>query len=320
MTSTPSDPAIVTGSAPVSPAVAAIAESGGASTDTDAASSCQLEALLKVSSMLAVQQDFASLLDALATLLHEVVAYDFIVLLLYDSDAGEAWVYYPGFCADRIVKADTYPFVHGPSFDVWRTQRPLVKSIEDMEREYPAITPKRRSQKVASTCTVPLTTVHRRLGALEFASSQEGTYSSPRVVSFIQLVSAQVATAVDNALNYERARSSEASLARERDHLKTLLQVTNTVVSKLNVTELMHEIGTQISRVLGAEFSGLLLYDRHADQLRWEATHCPGGRSLIQPGRIVSRSGTVIGRAFWSGSPRLVSLQEMDALAPAMTW
>lgn len=286
-----------------------------ASIDAGAASSCQLEALLNVSRTITGHQDFASLLDALSTLLHEVVEYDFLVLLLYDADMGEAWVYYPGSCEEQVSKAVTYPFIDGPSFGVWNTQQPAVKSIDDFDREYPKIAVKRRRQNVQSTCTVPLTTVHRRLGALEFASSKVDAYSDQKVVRFMQLIAAQVSTAVDNALIYDRVKASEDSLARERDHLQTLLDVTSTVVSKLDATELIYEIANQIKRVLGAEFCGLVLHDRSENQLVWEVVHFPHGSGLVQPARVASMSGPVVARTFLDRRTRMVSRQEMEALS-----
>jgi formate hydrogenlyase transcriptional activator len=279
------------------------------------ADSSQLEALLDVSRTIAAHQDFGSLLNSLAVLLHEVVEYDFLVLLLYDADRGEAWVYYPGACEEQVSKVEAYPFVDGPSYWVWKNQQPAVKSIDDFDRDYPKIAPKRRRQKVQSTCTVPLTTVQRRLGALEFASSKVDAYANPQDVRFIQLVAAQVATAVDNALIYARVKASEDSLARERDHLRTLLEVTNAAVSRLDTSELMEEVSGQIERVLGAEFCGLVLHDLAENQLRWEVVHFPYGNSPIKSGRLGSLNGSVVARAFMERAPRVVSHQEMVELS-----
>jgi formate hydrogenlyase transcriptional activator len=280
-----------------------------------AADSCRLEALLKVSRIIVGQQEFGALLNALSVLLHEVVEYDFLVLLLYDADVGEAWVYYPGSCEERVTKTDRYPFVDGPSYLVWKNQKIAVKSIEDFDSDYPRIAPKRRSQNVQSSCTVPLTTVHRQLGALEFASSKPEAYSDPEDVRFIQLVAAQVATAVDNALVYDRVRASEKSLAHERDHLQTLLEVTNAAASKLDTAELIQEISKQVERVLGAEFCGLVVHDLAENTLRWEVIHFSRRLCPVRTGRVASMSGPVVAQAFLQKTARMVCRQEMEALS-----
>lgn len=280
-----------------------------------AADSCRLEALLNLSRTITGQQEFGALLNALSVMLHEVVEYDFLVLFLYDANIEMAWVYYPGSCQEQITKTDQYPFIDGPSYWVWKNQCVAVKSIEDIDREYPKISTKRRSQNVKSSCTVPLTTVQRQLGALEFASSRPQAYSNPEDLRFIELVAAHVATAVDNALVYDRVRASEKKLAQERDHLRTLLEVTNAAASKLDTAELIKAISKQIERVLGAEFCGLVLHDLAENILRWEVVQAPDSQCPVRAGRLASMSGTVVARAFLQKTSRMVSRQEMETLS-----
>jgi len=74
--------------------------------------------------------------------------------------------------------------------------------------------------------------VHRQrdLGGLHFGSLRKNAYSREDI-EFMQHVARQVAVAVDNALNHEAAQAYEEQLARERDRLRTLLEVNNAVVS-----------------------------------------------------------------------------------------
>lgn len=282
--------------------------------DSDATSSRQLEALLEISRTIACQQEFDALLDALAVSLHEVVEYDYLGILLYDADTGDAMYYYPGAWERRFSRVDGFPFVDGPGLWVWTHQEPAIKNIDDFERDYPNIAHVYRHVNMKSSCTVPLTTVRCRLGALEFLSSKFEAYS-PEDIRFIRLVAAQVATSVDNALVYARIKASEDSLARERDHLQTLLDVTNTAVSQLDTKKLIGEISGQIERVLGAEFCGLVLYDLAENQLRWEVVHFPRGSGLVKAGRLASLSGPVVARAFRNRRPCTVSLREMEELS-----
>ncbi len=278
--------------------------------------SCQLKALLDVSRMIAGHQEFGALLNALAECLHEVVDYNNLDLLLYDATTQEATLYYPGFIDEQFSQKgiDKFPFVDGPGLWVWENQEPAVKNIADYYRDYPKIASLRQDQAMQSSCTVPLTTVHRRLGALEFLSAKIDAYANPKDVRFIQLVAAQVATAVDNTLIYARIKASENNLTRERNHLQTLLEVTNAAVSQLDIAGLIDKISSQIERVLGAEFCGLVLYDLADNLLRWEVVHFPYSDSAIKPGRSVSLSGPVVARAFFSRTSRVVSLEEMKDL------
>ena len=64
-------------------------------------------------------------------------------------------------------------------------------------------------------------------------------------------VARQVAVAVDNALNSEAAAVYEDQLARERDRLRTLLEVNNAVVGCLETRELFQAISASLRRTFG---------------------------------------------------------------------
>ena len=55
---------------------------------------------------------------------------------------------------------------------------------------------------IHSFCALPLTTAHRRLGAMGFGSKISGHYNDSDP-SFLSLVARQVAVAVDNTLAHE---------------------------------------------------------------------------------------------------------------------
>jgi GAF domain-containing protein len=73
-----------------------------------------------------------------------------------------------------------------------------------------------KNRGVRSVCSLPLTTVHRRLGGLAVGSMEADAYSSAEV-SFLSLVANQVALAVDDALNFDASQHAEEALrAREQ--------------------------------------------------------------------------------------------------------
>ena len=90
--------------------------------------------------------------------------------------------------------------------------------VDDLEKDtrFPAAR-NIREYPVRSICSLPLTTAQRRLGTLNLWSDRPGAYVRLDL-EFAQLVAAQIAVAVDNALAYETAQSYEQQLTRERDH------------------------------------------------------------------------------------------------------
>jgi len=66
-------------------------------------------------------------------------------------------------------------------------------------------------------------------------------------LDFMQQVAAQVAVAVDNTLNYEKAEKYRQQVALERDRLQILLEITNALVSELGIRELFPTISSCLS-------------------------------------------------------------------------
>src|SRR5262249_3141024 len=90
---------------------------------------------------------------------------------------------------------------------------------------------------------IPLIAQGRKLGTLGFASKREYAYSDDDKELLCQIAN-QVAIAVDNALNFERARKAEEQAKRQSERLRLLLEINNAVVSNLDLQELLAAIST----------------------------------------------------------------------------
>jgi formate hydrogenlyase transcriptional activator len=118
-----------------------------------------------------------------------------------------------------------------------------------------------------------LSTAHSRLGSLIFSSQIADAYS-PEEVRFLSLVAGQVALAMDDALNFQR--------------LKLLLDLTNRVVSKLDLRELLREVSASIRRVMQCDGVGVALSHPETGQLRIYAFDHPNSKGTVQEGDIIS--------------------------------
>src|SRR5262249_23590064 len=89
--------------------------------------------------------------------------------------------------------------------------------------------------------SVPLTVHERRLGALGVAAKNE-THLTQDEVGLLCQVANQVAIAVENALNYERARKAERSVKHQLERERLMLEINNAVVSILDLGELVKTV------------------------------------------------------------------------------
>jgi signal transduction histidine kinase len=119
----------------------------------------------------------------------------------------------------QIEGANMVPFEQRPklpmsesiSARVWETQRPLIVSDTRLDTEFPKLARILDGVNVRSFLSLPLTTVQRRLGALNFGNALPGLYDQIDVALPL-LVASHVAVAVDNALHAEAAHELQASL------------------------------------------------------------------------------------------------------------
>ena len=158
-----------------------------------------------------------------------------------------------------------FPPDDSPSGWVYVHQQPLVIPDVNQETRWPKIMDVLKRNRVVSSCWLPLTTAQHRLGALMFGFVAGGPLESQ--LDFMRQVSAQVAVAVDNTLNFEKAEKYQRQLARERDRLQVLLEITNVLVSELDIRELF----PQHHRLLAARHAQRILQPGAARQRRRHA-------------------------------------------------
>lgn len=268
-------------------------------------------ALLEVSEAIAAHRDLPGLFRDLAQRLPKVLAFDFIGLVLHDAERNISRLHILETPLPATIPSCTeHPSEDAPGGWVWKTQRPLIVPDITAETRFPNVMQLMRENGVRSFCMVPLTTAMRRIGALGVGSLRPAAYGEADV-GFLQQVAKQVAVAVDNALNYEQAQAAQQQLVRERDRLRLLLEITNAVVSHLDLREFFSATTACLRHVIRHEYTSLALYEPERDRLRLYALDFPQGRGLIQEGRVGPVDGSPAGVAFRSRRPALFRASEL---------
>ena len=94
---------------------------------------------------------------------------------------------------------------------------------------------------------------------------------------------------------------NEAALRCERDRLRLLLEITNSMTSKLDLPRLVEVLSTALLSVTRSDFCGLLLPDADSKELRLTALYNPDSRGFICDGAIIPINGSPCGKAFRTG-------------------
>ncbi|MGH9679654.1 MAG: GAF domain-containing protein [Candidatus Acidiferrales bacterium] len=272
----------------------------------------QHQALLEIAEAIAQHRDLAELFHELAARLHRVVEFDYLNLTLHDAKRNVMRLHILEAEGPKaILPGAELPVAETPSGWVWEAQQPFFLDDVEGEMRYPALLQILRENGVRSLCSVPLTTAQHRLGVLSFGRTSPHRHSENEI-GFLQQVARQVAVAVDNALNFERAQAYQRQLAEERDRLRVLLEVNNAVVSKLDLHSLLTAISASLRRVIHHEYTSLALYEPAMNEMRMLALDFPQGKGLIREEMLVPLDGSISGKAFRNRQPLVLDRAAMN--------
>lgn len=160
-----------------------------------------------------------------------------------------------------------------------------------------------------SACVLPLTTAHRRLGAIVFAS-QDREYPSEDMVHFLSLVADQVALAMDHVFNLTALQLARTNLENETAKLKILLELNNAIVSDLQLTSLLQVISPCIRRLIPLDAVALILPDLGNHELRLHSLDFPGQGKANFESAPPEQHNSLAARVFHSGKPWIGNLQD----------
>jgi formate hydrogenlyase transcriptional activator len=104
----------------------------------------------------------------------------------------------------------------------------------------------------------------------------------------------------------------EQALQHERDRLRLLLEITNSVTSRLDLRQVVEALSTNLFRVMQCDVSVLLLPDSPSGALRVTSLYNPDARGPFREGSLVPMNGSISGQVFRRGeSVRIDSFEQV---------
>jgi formate hydrogenlyase transcriptional activator len=224
------------------------------------------EALIRLAEVIRSHPEEKDLFQTFAGELHQVVPFDGISY--FDAAANWAqWRFLEPYNKEfEPFLATPIPKEEMPAWWVYRNQEPVLVRLTDGETRFPRLAERLVKLGIRSLYALPLSTAHRQLGSLVFASHLEDAYSAEDQ-QFLSLVANQIAVAMDDALAQER--------------LRLLLDITNRVVTKLELRDLLRETAASIRQVMQCDTVGVGLPDPENGELRLYARDFPGHQEIV---------------------------------------
>ncbi|HEY1527573.1 MAG TPA: sigma 54-interacting transcriptional regulator [Candidatus Angelobacter sp.] len=265
------------------------------------------EALLRMAKAMAVCSDCEAAEQVLAKELRQVASFDYLHLVAFEH-------------ATQIVSWEVL-HVNGRTLDVsdrdgflrdaptdWvhESQQVLATADWRQEQRFPKYSEFLDQLGIVSTCSLPLARGARRLGVLSLGSLRPNAYPEEET-RFLRLVADQLALVLDAAVNFD---SSE----RLQDRLKLILDLTNQVVSNLELSELLHAVSASVRRVMACDAAAVMLPDEDGKHLRVHALDYPDSRGIFTEGALVPIEGSMPGNAFQTGKPIVINRLDPETI------
>jgi formate hydrogenlyase transcriptional activator len=281
-------------------------ETGPPGVRTETAPESRYEALVRVSHAIGSHRECSELFQVLQVELRNVIKFDSIGIVQYDEAGDEiAWQLAEG-CkqiAERC-RADV-PEDETITRWVYEQQRPLLVPNFERETRFERMVDAIKDCGIRSGCAFPLTTVHRKIGVL-FLGSKEADAYSEQDLSFLSLVAEQIALTIDDALNFAASRKSG-------ERLKLLLDLTNSVVSNLELPDLLKAIAPSVRRVMHCDAVGVYLAESGSNELRLSALDFPESKGVLNEQKTLPIDGSPPGQVYRTGKPLVTDPRDLAA-------
>src|ERR1700722_3341074 len=249
------------------------------------------EALARIAELIRYHPEERVLFQTCASELHQVVAFDGLSWF----DPAAHWVQWhflePYDSALEALAVRSIPKEETVAWWVYQNQQPVVIPFIDRETSFPWVAERFSKLGLRSLYALPLSTAHRKLGSLVFASHLDDAYST-QDQQFLSVVANQIAVAMDDA--------------RAQARLRLLLDITNRIVTKLELRDLLREIVASIRHFMQCDSVGVALPDPENGELRRYAVDHAGYEEM-SVGAASDRTKMV----FRTGKPLIATKEEV---------
>lgn len=170
------------------------------------------QTISELAKAIAGHESMQALFHELTERLHELLSFTYLSVVLYEPGTHTMRVWQiEGASMEPFEQRPRQPMSESISGRVWETQQPLIVSDTRLDTLFPKLARILDGVNVRAFLSLPLTTVQRRLGALNLGNAEPAIYDGVDLTLPL-LVASHVAVAVDNALHAETARELQANL------------------------------------------------------------------------------------------------------------
>ncbi|AIA70192.1 hydrogenase-4 transcriptional activator [Pectobacterium atrosepticum SCRI1043] len=151
-----------------------------------------------------------------------------------------------------------------PSYGVWQ---------QDVTQETP---PQGECCSGGGHCTMPLNSTSPLQGELSFIRSRGGHFT-PEELGFLRQVACLAGGVLSHICHNKTLLDESQQMRHQRDHFRILVDITNSVLSHLDMDALVQEVSREIHRFFGVQYIAMALSnsEKPADFRLWSTYYAP---------------------------------------------
>lgn len=273
------------------------------------------QGLFDITRILLQQPDLAALSETLTGLVQQSALADRAAIILWHSGNHRATRHACDDTGHPVSYEDETVLANGPVRRLLSRPDALHCDRATFAETWPQLARSGLYPTFGYYCLLPLAAEGRIFGGCEFIRDDNRPWTEKeyqRLHTFTQIVAVvteQIQSRVSNNVDYDL-------LCHERDNFRILVAITNAVLSRLDIDELVSEVAKEIHRYFRIDAISVVLRSNRKGKLNIYSTHYLDASHPVHDQSEVDEAGTLTERVFKSKEMLLLNLHEHDPLAP----
>ena len=273
------------------------------------------QGLFDITRILLQQPDLAALSETLTGLVQQSALADRAAIILWHSGNHRAVRHACDDAGQPVSYEDETVLANGPVRRLLSRPDALHCDSATFAETWPQLAVSGLYRSFGYYCLLPLAAEGRIFGGCEFIRDDNRPWTEKeyqRLHTFTQIVAVvteQIQSRVSNNVDYDL-------LCRERDNFRILVAITNAVLSRLDIDELVSEVAKEIHRYFRIDAISVVLRSNRKGKLNIYSTHYLDASHPVHDQSEVDEAGTLTERVFKSKEMLLLNLHQHDPLAP----
>lgn len=273
------------------------------------------QGLFDITRTLLQQPDLAALSETLTRLVKQSALADRAAIVLLQAGNHRASYHATHEAGKPIAYDDDSLLANGPVRRLLSRPDALHCDYHEFSETWPQLAASQLYTPFGHYSLLPLAAEGRIFGGCEFIRDTDQPWTEKeyqRLQTFTQIIAVvteQIQSRVTNNVDYDL-------LCHERDNFRILVAITNAVLSRLDMDDLVSAVAKEIHYYFRIDAISIVLRSNRKGKLNIYSTHYLDVNDPVHDQSEVSEAGTLTERVFKSKEMLMLNLREQDKLAP----